>query len=100
MFCCFELYVLDTTAPTVTFSGIASGARISKNGAASLRTLIVTFNEDIKADATLVVTEITETDSGRCRYCGRSSEANQHSGVEYSFDSGRSQAGSSCVLAG
>ena len=55
--------MLDTTAPTVTFSGIASGARISKNGAASLRTLIVTFNEDIKADATLLVTEITETDS-------------------------------------
>ena len=39
-------YVLDTTAPTVTFSGIDSGARISNN---SSRTLIVTFNEDIKA---------------------------------------------------
>ena len=52
-------YVLDTAAPTVAFSGIAAGDRISSD-----TNLIVTFNEDIKTDATLAVTEITETDSG------------------------------------
>ena len=52
-------YVLDTTGPTVAFSGIAARDRISSDA-----NLIVTFNEDIKTDATLAVTEITETDSG------------------------------------
>ena len=63
-------YVLDTTAPTVTFSGIASGAEISKYGDNIVRTLIVTFNEDIKAGATLLVGEITETDSGNAMTVG------------------------------